>query len=109
MKVSGTQDEQRIDEIRRSFDEKGWRFFVDEEPASAVAWFFHHELGPSTDDVVRRPTPLEAARAAWDKFTADRPSSAPSSTRRNRQGRPAASPSRAYKAQSTAKVRRAAG
>ena len=65
------QDEQRIDEIRRSFEEKGWRLFVQDERGSWVAWFFHEERGPTTNDVVRRRTALEAALAAWGKFRSE--------------------------------------
>ena len=62
-------DEQRIAEIRRSFEEKGWRLAVNEDYGGAwVAWFFQEELGPTTNDVVRRRTALEAALAAWDTF-----------------------------------------
>jgi hypothetical protein len=62
-------DEQRIAEIRRSFAERGWRLAVNEDYSGAwVAWFFQEELGPTTNDVVRRRTALEAALAAWDTF-----------------------------------------
>ena len=66
------QDEQRIGEIRRSFAEKGWQLSVKEERGGSwVAWFFHEKLGPTTNDVVRGRTALEAARAAWGKFRSD--------------------------------------
>jgi hypothetical protein len=70
MEAPSPRDE-RIDEIRRSFEEKGWRLSVNEERGSWVAWFFHEKVGPSTNAVVRAPTALEAARAAWDKFMSE--------------------------------------
>jgi hypothetical protein len=63
--------EQRIDEIRRSFKENGWQLYVNEERDSWVAWFFHERLGPSTNDVARGRTALDAALAAWDKFSSE--------------------------------------
>jgi hypothetical protein len=65
------QDAQRIDEIRRSFEENGWQLSVNEERDSWVAWFFHEKLGPSTNDVVRGRTAMEAALGAWDKFRSE--------------------------------------
>jgi hypothetical protein len=61
-------DTQRIEEIRRSFEERGWRFSLEEQRGSWAAWFFQDELGPVVNDVVRRPTALRAALAAWEKF-----------------------------------------
>lgn len=69
------EDERRIDEIRRSFEVRGWRFFIEKErrPGSWAAWFVHEGFGPSTDDVVRGRTALEAALAAWDRFRGEPP------------------------------------
>jgi hypothetical protein len=64
------KDEQRIDEFRRLFEEKGWRLFVGQEQRDSwAAWFFHEEVGPVLNDVVRRPTAVKAAQAAWEKFS----------------------------------------
>ena len=72
-------DEQRIEGIRRQFEEKGWRFFVKEERRDCwVAWFFQQEVGPILSDAVRRPTAVGAASAALEKFrTGARVQSAP--------------------------------
>jgi hypothetical protein len=69
----GPEDEQRIEEIRRSFEEQGWRLSVKGERGSWVAWFFAAELGPSTNDVVSGRTALEAALAARDRFRGEPP------------------------------------
>ena len=68
------KDEQRIAEIRRSFEEKGWRLFVEQEERHCwVAWFFQEELGPSLNDVVRKRTAVAAALAALAKSTDEPP------------------------------------
>jgi hypothetical protein len=108
MEPVGPQDEPRVDQIRRSFEEKGWRFFVEEERGSWVAWFFHEKVGPSTNDVTREPTALEAARAAWDKFMGGPRASAESPPRRTRQARTGLQTPQAYKAHRPAKARRPA-
>jgi len=61
-------DTQRIEEIRRSFEAKGWRLSVEDERDCWVAWFFKEEHGPVITDVVYRRTALGAALAAWEKF-----------------------------------------
>jgi hypothetical protein len=40
-----------------------------EQRDSWAAWFFHEEVGPVLNDVVRRPTAVKAAQAAWEKFS----------------------------------------
>jgi hypothetical protein len=63
------EDEQRIAwELRRVFEEKGWRLSVQQEDGEWVASFFHTQLGPTTAHEVRGRTPLEAAHAAWAKY-----------------------------------------
>jgi hypothetical protein len=62
--------EERIEEIDRLFEERGWRFFVEpEQRDSWAAWFLHEDVGPDVSDVVRRPTAVKAAEAAWEKFS----------------------------------------
>ena len=47
----------------------GWRLFVGHEERDVwVAWFYDEELGPALNDVVRGPTAVGAALAAWESF-----------------------------------------
>jgi hypothetical protein len=64
------KEEQRIDEIRRLFEEQGWRLFVEpEDRHSWAAWFLDEEVGPDVSNVVCRLTAVRAAEAAWGKFS----------------------------------------
>ena len=69
-KAKLSRKEERIDEIRGLFEERGWRLFVEpEQHDSWAAWFLHEDFGPVVSDVVRRPTAVAAALAAWEKFS----------------------------------------
>jgi hypothetical protein len=62
------QDQRRMAELHRLFEERGWRLRVDlAEDGSAVAWFHPRHTGASAHEVHGR-TPLEAALVAWAEF-----------------------------------------
>jgi hypothetical protein len=65
--VLSRQDQRRMAELHRLFEEQGWRLRVDlEEDGSAIAWF-HPRHGASAHEI-RGRTPLEAALGAWADF-----------------------------------------
>ena len=65
-----SRKEERIDEIRRLFEERGLRLFVEpDQRDSWAAWFLDEEVGPDVSDVVRKPTAVAAALAAWETFS----------------------------------------
>jgi hypothetical protein len=62
------QDQRRMAELHRLFEERGWRLRVDlAEAGSAVAWF-HPRYADAWSHEVRASTPLEAALVAWAEF-----------------------------------------
>jgi hypothetical protein len=65
--VLSRQDQRRMAELHRLFEEQGWRLRVDlEEDGSAIAWF-HPRHGASAHEI-RGRTPLEGALGAWAEF-----------------------------------------
>jgi hypothetical protein len=65
----GLKDSERIEQIQRSFEERGWQLSLKQEGRDAwVAWFFQKEAGLVLDHLVRKSTAVGAASSAWEMF-----------------------------------------
>ena len=61
-------DEDRVAEIERLFEAKGWQLRLDETHEGWEAWFFLVGVEASAATAERGATRLEAAEAAWATY-----------------------------------------